>query len=236
MSDNTNSIIGAPAEGERTEKSTQRSPVVPMVPMDVRLRVADLANVPIDECELFCDYIQMPVNLIWEAHVTDVGPALAQTAAAARALQEAFDNLNINDRERVEDLWDKMPYKYLISGLSNAVHGLSDLFSIAAGQARLRSTAPRGHRRGRRSGTVSNLAFREFVHWLLVIVTECGGTLRFDKNYPDKGNLVKALKVFRPYLPAGVLPIPLPLGTIQRIIDNPGQYVGYPAIQFFRAK
>jgi hypothetical protein len=92
------------------------------------------------------------------------------------------------------------------------------------------------HQRGRRTGDVKDLSFRQFVHYLLVVTEQwCGGTLTLDKNY-EKGTLIEAIEVLRPYLPELAVPSPLPLETIQRVKANPGHYAGFPDINFFRAK
>jgi hypothetical protein len=208
--------------------------------MEVRLRVADLARVPDEDREEFCDVIQLPVQLIWELNRrttgTEAQKALIRATEAARALHEAFDNLSPDDREWVEGTWAKWPlYKKWLPVLPRSVDALAHLFSIAANKA-----PPQGksgpHKRGRRSGDVKDLSFRQFVHYLLVVTEDwCGGTLTLDKNY-EKGTLIEAIEILHPYLPAGTVPDPLPLQTIQRVKANPGSYTGFPDINFFRAK
>ena len=80
-----------------------------------------------------------------------------------------------------------------------------------------------------------NLAFRELVRWLRLVAEEwCGGKFTFDMNYEEKSSLTQALEILRRYFPQGVVPDPLPLSTIERIISNPVNYNGFPDIDLFR--
>jgi hypothetical protein len=208
--------------------------------MKVRLRVAALACVPNKNRRDFCDVIQLPLLLIWEldrrASGTRAQEALIRAAEAARALHEAFANLSPDDRAWIEETWAKVPlYGKWLPVLPKSVDALADLFSVAVNKAPPQGkSAPQ--KRGRRSGDVKDLSFRQFVHFLLVVTEECcGGTLTLDKNY-EKGTLIEAIRILSPYLPVGVVPNPLPLQKIQRDKDNPGHYRGFPDINFFRAK
>ena len=132
--------------------------------------------------------------------------------------------------------WAKSPrYEKWLPVLPRSVEALAHLFSIAVNKA-----PPQGksgpHKRGRRTGDVKDLSFRQFVHYLLVVTEEwCGGNLTLDKNY-EKGTLIDAIKLLAPYLPARVVPNILPLQTIQRVKTKPGHYAGFPDINFFRVK
>jgi hypothetical protein len=133
-------------------------------------------------------------------------------------------------------MWAKSPlYEKWLPVLPRSVEALAHLFSIAVNKA-----PPQGksgpQKRGRRSGDVKDLSFRQFVHYLLVVTEDwCGGTLKLDKNY-ETGSLIEAIDVLSPYLPKLVVPTPLPLETIQRVKANPGHYSGFADINFFRAK
>jgi hypothetical protein len=237
MNDSPNSTTSEPAaeaDGVTLPKPPRHIP--PVLPMDVRRQLADLARVPEQNREEFYDVIQMPVRLVWLADRrslgTKAGAALVRAADAARTLHEAFDNLNLDDREWVENLWAKMPYKYWLSGLPRTVYGLSDLFSIAAGRARFQSPGD-PNQRGTKKGTVKDLGFLEFVHYLLVVTEAwCGGKLTLHKHYQN-GTLIDAINVLSPHLPNGVVPTPLPLGTIQKVKSNPGLFTGYPTTDFY---
>ena len=230
MTDSVNSTTSAP---------TPEADGASVLPMDVRRRLADLARVPDQERENFYNVIQLPVRLVREVDRREVGTkagrALARAAASARALQEAFHDLNSADYEWVEKLWSKTPRdkKWLLA-LPRTIDALANLFSIAVGKSppQVRSGPSQ---RGRRKGDVKDLAFREFVHYLLIVTEEwCGGVLTFDKNY-ESGTLVDAIEILRRYLPNGVVPRPLPFMTIERVKRRPGHYSGLPEIDFFRA-
>jgi hypothetical protein len=78
----------------------------------------------------------------------------------------------------------------------------------------------RNNRRGRPPGT-AHFELYMFVSYLLEITENVGGRLTFDKNYPDKGSLPRALHLLRPYLPAGFIPADLPVRTlIQACLDR----------------
>jgi hypothetical protein len=210
----------------------------PILPMEVRLRVADRARIPDRNREDFCDVIQLPVQLIWELDRRAIGTAtqeaLTSATEAARALREAFENLSPEDREWVEGTWAKWPmYEKWLPVLPRSVEALAHLFSVAVNKAPPQGkSGPR--KRGRRTGDVKDLSFRQFVHYLLVVTEKwCGGDLTVDKNN-ESGSLIETIEILRPYLPPGVVPIILPVQTIQRVKANPGHYTGIPDINFFR--
>jgi hypothetical protein len=66
-------------------------------------------------------------------------------------------------------------------------------------------------KRGRPKGREDNLDI--FLAFLLIAIENAGGHLTFDKNYPDRGPLVEALRALRPHIP--FLPDPVPVRAIQ---------------------
>jgi hypothetical protein len=70
------------------------------------------------------------------------------------------------------------------------------------------------HRRGRPSGPEIG-SFHVFLMLLWVVVESADGKLVFDKNFPDKGSLIKVLDLLRPHLPVGVIPQPPSVRAIQ---------------------
>src|SRR5262245_35271497 len=90
-------------------------PIPPALPKEVKLEIANLACVPEQNREELYDLIRMPVARIWQADRrvlgTKAGGALVRAAKAARALHEAFANLNPDDREWVEKTFAITPYK-----------------------------------------------------------------------------------------------------------------------------
>jgi len=208
----------------------------PVLPRDVALRVAGLARVPAQECEPFCDSVCHSVQMVWEQDRRSVsskprpGRALVQAAQAARALDEAVCSLNKEDREWVDRLvanhaWLAQEERlrdstepFQINELHRTVWLLSFLFNTAVGRSSpvLAGTATLHNQRGRRRGTVKDMTFEVFVRHLLLSAAEAGGDLTLDKNF-KKGTLIDALNILRPYIPKGVVPNVLPLGTLQRI-------------------
>jgi hypothetical protein len=239
MNERPNTVEGAPPladerNGGRTSNPKQQTPVLPM---DVRVQLADLAGIPQQERDQFYDLIQMPVRLVWKldrrAFNEDAGADLIRVAEAARDLHEAFANLNPGDREWIEYLnTTGIEFYHFLPALPRTVRLLERLFSIAVGKAPLYN-ASRPKKAGRRRGAIKDLAFLEVVRWLLIVAEECcGGHLTLDKNY-ENGTLIDALDLLRPHLPKGVIPKQLPLGTIQTTKDNQHCYAGYPDIYPF---
>jgi hypothetical protein len=72
--------------------------------------------------------------------------------------------------------------------------------------------ARHGARRGRPRGPKMD-EFWHFVLTLLVIVIIAGGGLTFDKNRPDRGSLVRALELLRPYVP-WLIPQVIPIRSV----------------------
>ena len=66
-------------------------------------------------------------------------------------------------------------------------------------------------RRGRPPG--SRAGWHLFICFLIFTVEEAGGKLKFDKNYPDRGSLIKSLNLLRAHL--SHLPDPVPIRAIQ---------------------
>ena len=211
-------------------------PIPPALPMEVKLQIASLACVPEQNREDFYDLIEMPVARIWQvdrrAVGTEAGGALVRAANAARALHEAFANLNPDDREWVEKTFAITPYKHWLSPLPRAVTGLATVFNLAVAKA-VPCDNPGPFQKGRRKGAVKDLPFQDFVRWLLIVTEECcGGEFKVDRVY-EEGTLIDAINIFRPYLPEGVVPTPLPLMTIQRIKSNQSYSAGFGDIDLY---
>jgi hypothetical protein len=207
--------------------------------MEVILEVARLARVPAERKDEFCDLLQLVRRSVCElVRRTKPGKALVSAADAARALHEAFDRLNPDDRKWVEQLLAKTPrYNQWVSDLPGSVTALSDLFSIAVRKAPLWNfDGPSGpDARGRRRGDVKDLAFRHLVRRLLLVAEEwCGGKFTFNKNYEQKSTLTQALKILRDYFPKGVVPKALPSKTIENIKEHSVNHKDFPDIDLFR--
>ena len=72
--------------------------------------------------------------------------------------------------------------------------------------------------RGRPEETIGNWQLQQFVGCLWSIVRKYGGDLSFScKENRGVGEMIEVLKIFRPLLPKGLIPIALPAKTIERV-------------------
>jgi hypothetical protein len=203
-------------------KSPTHAPSAPSVlPKDVALQVAECARVPPEERDQFCDLVYGTMLSVWERDRRGLpskpGQALRQAEKAARILHEAFGGLNQDDRKWVERLLAQNPwYQKCLSELPLTIWRLAHLFSTAMGKAPPPGpgNTVRPGLKGRRVGSVKDATFRNLVRHLMVDALETGGQLKFDKT-SGTGSLIEALRILRPYLPEGVVPLVPPSGTIQ---------------------
>jgi hypothetical protein len=189
-------------------------------------RVADVAGVPSEEREHFCDLLCWTVQTVHRrARRAEPGPALTKAANAARALDEALARLNKEDQGGIEELLAEHPgYSDVKAAdavllLRETVWWLVALLSTAIGKSPGSGTQPA--KQGRRRGTVENAVFQDFVFDLMTNAGASGGEFTFDKNY-EKGTLLDAIKILTSHLPEGVVPKNLSrsMGTIQRIVTK----------------
>jgi hypothetical protein len=78
-----------------------------VLPKDVALRVADIARVPAEQREQFCDLVYGTVRIVWDWHrgeSTEPGQALKDAADAVRSLHKQLSKLNQADRRWIETL------------------------------------------------------------------------------------------------------------------------------------
>ena len=209
-----------------------------MLPKDVALQVAELAGVPPEERDQFCDLLYGTVQKVWGwssgALSTGPGQALLDAADAARILHTQLGKLREADRLRVERLvvqtlpdkdtreWlerlhgrriDLPWYEGGLNGLQWTVYKLTHLFSILVGKS-----PPKGPDRNpaARSRTVKDVISQNFVRNLLIDADQTGGTLTFEKN-AGRGTLIDAIKLLTEHLPEGIAPEKLSMSTLQRI-------------------
>jgi hypothetical protein len=102
-----------------------------------------------------------------------------------------------------EESIDFEPYKKMIERID-------ELFLEADQWAR---RSPRARPRGRPAKGSLAFSFHLFTLELLWDVRAAGGRLTLDKNMAT-GTLLEALRLLRPYLPPGFVPIALPLSTL----------------------
>jgi hypothetical protein len=238
MSGRPNSTTSAPlaAKGNGVRPPNPRHKPPPL-PMKVRLRLARLARVPVQNREQFCDLIQLPLRLVWKldrrAQGTTAGAALTRAAAAARAFHESFAQLNEDDRKWVDGLVaSSFEYQTALPALPRQIRELEHLFSIAVGKAPLMDAAWPA-KDGKRKGDVKDLAFTEFIHYLVAIAEDWyGGQLTYDKNY-ETGTLIEAIDILRPYLPKRLAQTPLSSSTIRRIKSEKYYYRGFHGVHSY---
>jgi hypothetical protein len=243
MKDRPNSTISKPP-AKRAGSRILPSELPNQVAEQIAKLASIPASTP--ECQYFCDSLCDSVRRIWErdrrAGLSEPGEALKRAAKAARTLNEAVGSLKKADREWVENLlkqddaiWseelvNRPPGRHsLVPGqeerlrdLSVKVWALAGLFSTAAGQSApiAAGIAKLPYKVGKRKGTVKDNTFHDLVFGLCSNAAEWDGELPLDKGKTFKeegGALAEALDILRPYLPKGVIPDKLPLGTLQRI-------------------
>jgi hypothetical protein len=215
------------------------SPITsPRLHKDVALQVADVAHVPLEERDQFCELVQGTVQIVWEldrrARSSKLDQTLDEAAQAARSLHKAFSKLKQHDRDWLEHL---LARNYLggLRELPLTVWRLAHLFSTAVGKslpsAPVQAVSPK--KRDWRQRTVKNVAFENFLTHLFVDVAETGGQLTFTKD-SGSGTLIAVLNILSPHLPEGVVPDPLPLGTIQKVKTSYRNfYAGYADLEIF---
>lgn len=228
-----------------SKRATGRVLPSQLLPRSVAEEVADVARIPNQEREPFCDWVCDSVQMVFRrdrraellgpnAVLSGPGEALKKAAQAARTLDQAFGSLNKADREWVGELlnqelqWSqerligRAPVFEPLRELSITVSDLAHLFSAATGEAWsvVPGTAKLPFKPGRKRRMVNDVTFQDFVRDLLRCAAEAGGSLTLDKNRNyKKGTLVEALEILRPHLPRGVIPTALTshLATLQRI-------------------
>ena len=212
-------------------------------------QIAKLAGLPVHEYEPFCDSVCESVQEVWKrdrrAESSEPGDALKKAARAARTLNEAFGSLNKEDRKWVEKLLNQEPpwFQERLLGREPILHSLvppfqdrfrelsatlwllACLFSNAAGKSAplMAGTTRLPYKVGKRKGTVKDKTLHDLVFGLFSYAAGAGGALSLDKNRnfnKEGGALAEALNILRPYLPKGVIPDKLPLGTLQRILTQ----------------
>jgi len=208
------------------------------LPKKVALDLARRAGVPNKHRASFCDIVWGGVQAVWDRdrRGKKPGPALVRAAEAARKLHKVLVNLSPDDRAWAGKLLAKSPwYRHWIPELSGTTYGLAHLLSTAQGKVppRRQDKVLDPHVRGRRRGTVKDVEFRNFVVDLLVAAAETDGQLTLEKNL-GTGSLIDALNILRPYLPKGIIPNVLPLGTLQTCKTNyRDYYTGLADLQIF---
>jgi hypothetical protein len=193
------------------------TPTPGVLPSNVVRRLATLARVPAIEQGMFHEQFSRSFALTWQRARTvssKPGSALVKAARAATTLQQEFHRLSPQDRERVDNI-KSSSMAYEIS-LEPTITKLAVVFNHAIGRPSEWLALPRVFRRRQVRFTVKNQMLRELVFSLLSAAHDNYGQFTLDKNR-ESGTLLKALDILRPYLPKGLVPNALPVGTIQKL-------------------
>ena len=206
------------------------SPQSSLVPDDVLRKVADLGRIPADQRDFFFSavrhYMQEACKL---SRLVERGLEKKKSTTllhAARALYEVLGTLNGKERELVEEiLGDESEFIVFnkISGrrlgeLKYAAFQLVLLFSLITGAPHpgYPYEGPRPRQRGKRSGTLKDLIFQNFVCAFLIFTKRSRGGFTLEKNI-RVGTLIKAIRLLAPHLSNGFVPSRLPTSTLQRL-------------------
>jgi hypothetical protein len=174
-------------------------------PLDeVLSELADLGKIPQEKRKAFSDFM---TNSLLDIRAISERPhneeAVSKAVKAAHKLKQKLANLDPKDRE-------KLVYQSFEDEIDCFLEITMDWY------ARLRYPRLRTSRKdrvkgvGRPKGTLGYPRLRHLVLDLAYVAKWAGGGFTYDRNYPKKGTLKKALEQLRPYVPARVVPSTLP--------------------------
>jgi len=179
-------------------------------PLDeVLSELADLGNIPQEKRKAFSDFMTMSlseIRVISEQHHNE--KAVSKAVKAAQNLKQKLASLDPKDREKLVD-------QSFEDEIDRFLEITMDYYTRLRFLSLQRSRKDEMKGPGRPKGTPGNPRLRELVLGLVHVAKWAGGEFTYDKNYPNKGTLKKALEQLRPYLPTGVVPPALPpvIGT-----------------------
>jgi hypothetical protein len=198
----------------------------PDLPNDLAVKVARLAGINDKETESFADLLQMMIALAWlrdwRALDSRDWDALVDAANAAHTLHMALAKLSPLHLKWIEHFRRRTHrYNELLNELPETTYRLAHLLRSAAGKAPPRAPdqpAP-AKQKSTRNRSPKDVLFQDFVRRLHLFVEDSGGQLSLDHMH-KKGSLVEALTILRPFLPKGLIPDELPIGTLRKIKAN----------------
>ncbi|HEY5331649.1 MAG TPA: hypothetical protein VIJ79_17355 [Acidobacteriaceae bacterium] len=180
-------------------------------------RLAAIAEVPPNYRVEFRGYVTNLVSMLWnrDRRSTDSKPGgkLIQAADAARALLDNYTKMNTTDRDWVEHI-KQTQTQFIVGEIHNlqiSIYHIALILNSAIGKP-----CPPPQIVKIAGGTVRDQILREFLFGLLSAAAETRGKFTFDKNR-EGGSLAQALDLLRNHLPAGSVPDPLPISTVQRL-------------------
>jgi hypothetical protein len=220
-----------PGRGERVAIAKSVNIPPPLLADEVLQQLADLGRVPPEQRDFYFNSVRMNVQTAWELDQLVkrglTGKRAEKLADAALALYDGLGNLSERGRGLIQQilsseakfLFDRVAGKGT-EGLDETAYQLALLISLITGKPlpRLPSEPPQSPGRGRRSGSVKDWIFQNFVSQLYISTVTAGGSLSLEKNTPT-GSLIDTLDALIPCLPEGFVPRPLPGSTLQRIRD-----------------
>jgi class 3 adenylate cyclase len=142
----------------------------------------------------------------WKTELMQLAKARSSIATAILKLKSAIAKFDEEYGEADRCVIAPQPIETLLSELEKWVDGAPPIVAILAER-----------RKGR--GRPSQPTHRHFFHFLcllLATISAEGGKLTFDKNYPTRGTLVRALDLLRPHMPRGFIPEKLPIRVLIR--------------------
>jgi hypothetical protein len=197
-------------------------------------QLTTLAEVPPEDSGYFYNAVYEMVEDIWRqdwrAEEWTPSKALLAAQSAAQTLNEAVGSLENDDRRMLMRLLKNKPlfdpHNNQWVELTLMVNSLARLFALSvgtSGPSSMPGTDELRSKAGRRKGTSNNPQFQGLIEYLRMLASWAGGEFRFDKNYPEKSNLIEALDLLRPHLPDGLIPETdenTSYSTVQNLVDR----------------
>ena len=175
---------------------------------EVLLGLAELGNIPQEKRKAFSDFMTsslLEIRMISEQHHNE--GAVSKAVRTAQKLKRELANLDPKDREKLVD-------QSFEDEIDRFLEITMDWYTRLRYLRLRRKRKDQVKSRGRPTGP-GNLRLRQLVLDLVHVAKWAGGGFTYDRNYPKKGTLKKALEQLRSYVPAGVVPPTLPpvIGT-----------------------
>jgi hypothetical protein len=143
----------------------------------------------------------------WKTELMQLAKARSSMASAILKLKSAIAKFDeqYGEADRCVVIAPQ-PIDTLLSELQKWVDSAPPIAAILAEE-----------RKGRgRPSQPTHRHFHDFLCLLLATVSAEGGKLTFDRNYPTRSTLVRALDLLRPHMPRGFIPEKLPVRVLIR--------------------
>jgi hypothetical protein len=194
-------------------------------------KIAELAEIPEDKRSEFHKEFCAKFNRLsrdnWFHQITTLNPkepyhkspGFSEAAKAVRSAKDAVSRLSDDQRNLIQlamqesAKWVPMPKPDVF--LTTMVKA----FATIANRSPASLPKGKGSGRGRPKGTQINPVYRSLVEALLTLPKKYDGHLSHHERNRDRGKILAALEILRPYLP-GVIPKVPSLKTIATIKSN----------------